>query len=99
MQIRAGFEISYECFIDTPMALLLNVHTSRRSDLITPDTLKVDPGVNVAQHIDVFGNLVSRLVAPAGRITFSSDFLIQDIGLPDEQARHAGQAPVEELPD
>jgi transglutaminase-like putative cysteine protease len=99
MQIRAGFEISYECLVDTPMALLLNVHSSRRDDLITPDTLKVDPAVPVTQHVDMFGNVVSRLVAPAGRLTVSSDFLIHDIGVPDEVAPGAGQVAVEDLPD
>ena len=99
MQIRAGFEISYECFTETPMALLLNVHSSRRGDLITPDTLKTDPVVHIAQHIDVFGNLVSRITAPAGRITLSSDFLIHDTGLPDEAPTGAEQVPVDRLPD
>ena len=98
MQIRAGFEISYECNTDTAMALLLSVHPSRRVDLITPDALKTHPDVAIAQHLDVFGNLVSRITAPAGRITLSSDFLIGDTGMPDEQAPEAEQLAVEQLP-
>ena len=37
MQIRAGYEISYECPQPTPMILQLSVHSSRAHDVITSD--------------------------------------------------------------
>ena len=42
MQIRAGFEIAYDCPQPTPMLLVLSVHPSRMPDLIgaAPDRLR-----------------------------------------------------------
>ena len=99
MRIRAGYELSYDCPAPTPMLLMLNVRPERAGDLETPDTLVTDPVVPVRQYIDTFGNVCSRLVAPAGRITLSSDFVIRDHGLPDPQVLEATQHPVEDLPD
>jgi hypothetical protein len=85
MKIRAGYTITYGCLAPTPMLLLLNVHPDRRGDLITQDTVHTDPLVEMTQYVDGFGNLVSRIVAPPGQITLSSDFLIEDTGRPDAQ--------------
>jgi transglutaminase-like putative cysteine protease len=98
MHIRAGFEISYYCFNETPMALLLSVQPDRRHDLVTPDVLTTKPDVKVTQDLDMFGNLVSRVVAPPGLITFKSDFIIADSGKPDIQDGSAKQVPVGDLP-
>jgi transglutaminase-like putative cysteine protease len=99
MRIRAGFEISYYAFGETPMTLLLSVHPSRRGDLITPDVLTTEPTVAVSQHIDLFGNLASRMVAPGGPITIAADFMVVDSGLPEPHDHSARQHPVGELPD
>ncbi|MDB5439216.1 MAG: transglutaminase-like [Caulobacteraceae bacterium] len=98
MRIRAGFEITYNCFDQTPMALLLSVHPSRRHDLVTPDTLVAEPALPIHQHVDLFGKTVSRVVCPPGLETFRSDLLIRDSGRVDRQAPEAGQIPVAELP-
>lgn len=99
MQIRAGYEIAYDCPVPTPLLLLLNVHPSRRQDLVTHDTVYVEPNVPLTQHFDSFGNLATRVLAPAGRITFKADFIVQDSGLPDPVSPDAVQHPVDELPD
>jgi transglutaminase-like putative cysteine protease len=98
MRIRAGFEITYECPAPTPMWLALSVHPSRRDDLETPDQLRADPRPPISQYRDGFGNLCTRLVAPAGRITLSSDFVIQDSGLPDAAGLGAPETPLDQLP-
>jgi transglutaminase-like putative cysteine protease len=98
MKIRAGYTITYGLIAPTPMLLLLNVHPSRRADLITADTLRTDPEVEVTQYLDNFDNRVSRIVAPPGQITLSSDFLIEDSGAPDIQDPSAREVPVPELP-
>jgi hypothetical protein len=36
--------------------------------------------------------------APAGRVSMSTDFLVQDMGEPDATAGEAAQHPLEELP-
>ena len=98
MQIRAGFEISYYCFSQTPMALLLSVHPDRMADLATPDAITTKPDVTLTEERDQFGNRVSRVVAPPGLITFKSDFIIADSGEPDVQDWSAKQVPVADLP-
>jgi transglutaminase-like putative cysteine protease len=98
MRIRCGFDISFDCPAPTPMLLSLSVHPSRRDDLETADWVRTDPFLDVQQYIDGFGNIVSRVVAPAGRTTFAADFIIRDSGLVDEYAPDAAQALVEDLP-
>jgi transglutaminase-like putative cysteine protease len=81
------------------MLLMLNVRPERAGDLETPDELKVDPPAPVHRYTDAFGNICSRLVAPAGRTTFSTRFVIRDSGLPDPVLPDAEQEPVEAIPD
>ena len=99
MRIRAGYEIIFDCPVPVPMMLTLSVHTSRQGDLETPDWIRTDPVVPVNKYVDGFGNVCSRILAPAGRTTLSADFVIRDTGLVDDYAPDAPQIPVEDLPD
>ncbi|OJU10830.1 MAG: transglutaminase, partial [Caulobacterales bacterium 68-7] len=99
MRLHTGFELIYDCVAATPMLLMLSVHPSRRGDLETPDWLRTDPPVQVRRYIDGFGNICSRLEAPAGRISISADFIVRDTGLIDIYAPEAMQHPVADLPD
>ena len=99
MKIRCGFEIDYECPAPSPLLLMLSIRPERRPDLITPEVLTVDPAVPVLQYIDLYGNVCSRVLAPAGPVRFSSDFVIQDSGEPDPVVPDAEQHPVAYLPD
>jgi transglutaminase-like putative cysteine protease len=98
MQIRVGFEMVYEFFARTPMVLMLNVHPSRAADIIEPDQLRIAPTLPLTRYLDEFGNVCTRLVAPAGELTISTDALIADSGLPDAVAPVARQYEVAELP-
>ena len=99
MRISTGFQLVYDCPADTPMLLMLSVHPSRRDDLETPDWLRTEPALDVRQYLDGYGNICSRLVAPAGRLTLSADFVIRDDGLIDPYVPDAAQHPVQDLPD
>ena len=99
MRIRAGFEITYECPAPSPMLMMLNVHPSRRADLVTPDDLRVDREARISHYTDLFGNLCSRALLPAGRTTLSTDFIIEDSGRPDPVLSETQLAKVEDLPD
>ncbi len=99
MEIRAGYRISFNCLQPMPIHLRLSVHPDRRHDLITPDTLVASVPAPMSQHVDEFGNIVTRVRAPAGPITFSSSFVIADSGAPDPQLLNARQTEIEELPD
>ena len=99
MRIRAGFEITYDCPAPVTMLLTLSVHSSRRADLETPDWVQTNPMVHVRQYIDGFGNICSRVDAPAGRFVISSDFVIRDSGAVDIYEPWALQIDVPNLPD
>ncbi len=98
MQIRIGYELSYECPQPTPMILTLNVHFSRVSDLVIPDYLRTDPALPIRAYRDSFGNWCSRIVARRGRTRIFTDALINDTGEADVVAR-AAQTPLESLPE
>jgi transglutaminase-like putative cysteine protease len=99
MKIHAGYQIAYECPQSTPMLLMLHVHPSRLPDLITPDQIRFDPPVEHRQYRDGFGNICTRILAPAGRLEICADFLIHDSGMPDLVVPDAAQNPVDQLPN
>lgn len=98
MRMRLGCRLSFQLPAPTPMILLLNVHYSRAGDLERPDLLTTDPAVPVEAYRDAFGNWCSRIVAPAGQITVTTDGVIRDEGLSDPVGQDALQHPVEQLP-
>lgn len=99
MQIRAGYDIAYQCYQDVPMVFLLSVHPSRERDLITPQCIAVSPNVPMRQGQDAFGNVWTRLLAPTGLLEIRNEFVIYDNGRPDEVAPQAHQWEVNDLPD
>ena len=99
MRIRAGYEIAYECPQLTPMLLVLSVHPSHMEDTEGAHRIGFDPPLEARDYRDGFGNICTRILAPEGRLTISTDFVIRDSGLPDEVAPEARQHQVEDLPD
>jgi transglutaminase-like putative cysteine protease len=99
MQIRVGYELTFDCPQATPMVLLLNIHHSRVNDIVVPDRVTTDRQVQIASYRDTFGNWCSRLVAPQGRIRIASTAVVNDTGAPDPVVAWAHQHPVQELPD
>jgi transglutaminase-like putative cysteine protease len=99
MKIRAGFRIGYECPQPTPMLLVLNVHPSRRVDLLTDQLLEFDQPIDCREYTDTFGNACARIVAPPGLTTISTDFEIYDSGLPEPVPENAIQHDIKDLPD
>ncbi|MDB5405971.1 MAG: transglutaminase [Rhodospirillales bacterium] len=98
MQIRAGYEIVFDCPNPTPMVLMLSIHPSRISSLRTPHRIVFDRPAAASDYRDGFDNICTRIVAPAGRLTISSDFIIGDGGAPDPVVLDARQDAVEDLP-
>lgn len=99
MKIRAGFRLGYECEHDTAMLLVLNIHPSRRTDLLTEQVLSFDRPIEASGYIDAFGNACSRIVAPAGLTTITTEFDIYDDGRPDPVPENAWQHEIKDLPD
>jgi transglutaminase-like putative cysteine protease len=98
MQIRAGYEIVYECSRPTPMNLMLNIHFTRVHDLVISDQLMTDPSCPVTGYRDSFGNWCSMVAAPSGATRLFTDALVNDSGMPDVVMTEARQTPVEALP-
>lgn len=99
MIIRAGYDIAFHCQQATPMVLMLSVHPSRQRDLVSEDRVELSGGIAQRDYVDMFGNICTRLVAPAGLLEVRNAFLIRDSGLPDEVAPQARQLEVDELPN
>jgi transglutaminase-like putative cysteine protease len=97
MQIRAGYEISYDCPQPTPMIAMLSVHPSRIADLLTLDRMRLEPQIIPNTYHDNFGNFCHVIRAPAGRLRIAADFVIQDSGEPDVIAPLAEQHALEDL--
>src|SRR5579863_10732243 len=98
MRIRIGYQIEFEVHAITPMVALLHVHPSRESDLLEPDTLRIEPGVAATEYLDGFGNRCTRFVAQPGPLRLANSTLIEDSGMPDEVDPHAREVPVGEVP-
>jgi hypothetical protein len=97
--IEAGFDVAFECPAATPMILQPNIHPSRDADLLTPDRIASDPLLPMRSYLDLFGNRVTRVEVPAGLVTFSDRFVIQDSGEPDETPPDVRTTPIADLPD
>jgi len=98
MKISVGYEMIYEFPQPTPMIVVMGVHFTRASDIITPDYLMTSPSVPVAPYRDSFGNWCSRIVAPEGRIRLFANGVVRDSGMPDVVVPSAAQHCVEDLP-
>jgi transglutaminase-like putative cysteine protease len=87
MNIRIGYDISFQTTVNLPMNLALYTHPSREADLLFPDFIHVQPehGPELPVHIarDAFGNKIGRIVSPGGRLRIGSENIIRDSGLPD----------------
>ena len=99
MQIQVGYELIYNFPQPTPMILMVNIHYSRASNIVTPDFLTTDPSVPITAYRDAFGNWCTRIVAPAGRIQLKSTAVVRDTGEPDLVVPLAQQHAVEDLPE
>jgi transglutaminase-like putative cysteine protease len=99
VEIRAGYDIAFQCFQQTPMVLMLSIEPARVKDLLSEHRIRFSPDIPSSDYVDTFGNTCTRIVAPAGLIEIRNEFLIADSGLPDEVAPDARQLEVGELPD
>jgi len=99
MLIRVGYDIIFEHPAPTPLIVMLYLHPSRVPSIRRGEYLLVEPQVQVSHYTDSFGNRCGRLLAPAGRIQFWNDAVIEDAGQPDRQNTRAVQHEIYDLPD
>ncbi len=99
MLIRAGYAIGFDTTQPVPMLASLSVHPSRNRDLKTAQRIMSTPDVPLYDYVDSFGNVCTRLTIPAGGISLSTGFVIEDPFTPDPVAPDAPQHAIEDLPD
>ena len=99
IQLRVGYELAYDCPQPTPMILVLNIHHSRASDIVTADCLTTRPSVPLTFYRDAFGNWCTRIVAPPGRIVLSASAIVNDSGVPEPRALSNRQHTLQDLPE
>lgn len=98
IRMRIGCRLKYRLTQPTPLIAMLNVHYSRFGDLERADYLVTSPSVPLESYRDGFGNWCTRMVAPAGEFTLSTDGIFRDCGLPDPVAPDVPQQAVQDLP-
>lgn len=98
MLIRVGYEIMFEVPAPAPMLLMLALRPEREATVRRAGRMRLEPEVPVDRFTDGFGNQCARIVAPAGTLRIWDDTIVEDDGLPDEQAVTAAAAAVEALP-
>ena len=98
MFIRAGYEIVIESKADTVLILALSPHSSFDGRIIGSAAVQADPELPLQTFLDTFGNRLTRLRAPAGRLTLWSDCIVEVDGKPDVFDWTAQQHDVGDLP-
>ena len=86
MLIRVGYEMVFDIPTPVPMLLMLALRPERAPSVRRPGGLRVEPEAPVVTFTDGFGNVCSRIVAPAGTLRLWDDAIVEDDGRSDVQA-------------
>src|ERR1700688_3313175 len=76
MKIHLGYELIYESEQPTPMVLMLTAQPGATQRLLIKDEIHIEPAVPVDLYQDAYGNLCTRLEAPAGLLRITTDALL-----------------------
>ena len=99
MFIEAGYNISFECTSETPLLLMVHIRPERHVDLTAPEKFTLWPDIPYRTYTDHFGNICTRIIAPAGTLSLWNRFVIADSGLTESMPEGASQHGIDELPD
>src|SRR5260370_639400 len=98
MEIRLGYELSFEVPRPTPMQLMLYVHPEQASRLRQPERIEIEPATAVEDFVDEFGNRAARILAPAGTVRVRYDNVIDVSGRAEAPITGARLTPVHAMP-
>src|SRR3989442_12525403 len=98
MEIRLGYELSFEVPRPTPMQLMLYVHPEQASRLRRPERIEIEPATAVEDFVDEFGNRAARILAPAGTVRDRYDNPIDVSGRPEAPITGARLTPWRAMP-
>ena len=98
MQIRYGFHIELTLDQPTTLVTLMDIHPSRRGDVIRETPLQSSQPVPIETFIDGYGNVSRRLTAGAGGLALTLEGIVRDSGRHDDFEESADALPPSELP-
>jgi transglutaminase-like putative cysteine protease len=98
MRIRYGFDIELTLFQPTTVVTVMDVHPSRRSDVLEESAFRTNRGAGCETFVDCFGNLTRRVTADAGGLALRLEGVINDSGLHDPVDPSADSVGVSDLP-
>jgi transglutaminase-like putative cysteine protease len=98
MQIRYGFDIELELLQPTTIVTVMDIHPSRRSDVVEESGLHRNQDIRFEKFIDCFGNVSRRINADAGSLAIKLQGLVNDTGLHEPVAVNAAQTSAALLP-
>jgi transglutaminase-like putative cysteine protease len=99
LTVRIGYDIVVSQQAPTPLVALLSVRPEVAPRLIVPDSLQTEPFVPLRHYQDAFGNVCTRLVAPAGSLRLWAEGRLTADETPEPLPHTALQYPIEALPD
>ena len=99
MKIRFGYELEYTSPQATPMIFMLHAQPNPGQRVLIADDMRISPDVPRSCYLDAFGNICTRLEAPAGALRISADALLDDPGVAEREMRSAREYAIPELPD
>ena len=98
MFIRIGYEIVIDSKAGTVLILALSPHSDFAGRFVGSVAVQAIPDLRLETFLDGFGNRLTRLRAPAGRVTLWSDSIVEVDGKPDVFDWNAQQHDVADLP-
>ncbi len=99
MEIRIGFDVVCQCPAPTAMVLMLHTHPERARDLVQAEDLHFTSLEPARDYMDSFGNICTRVIAPAGESRFTGSAIVRDHGGHDPVDIYAQELPIARLPD
>ena len=100
IRVRAGFELHFELSQPTPMLFVVEP-LERPGQRILAARKRIVPQLPLPEttsYQDMMGNVVWRMLAPAGRLEVSHDLLVEVSASPDPVLPTLPKARVEDLP-
>ncbi|GGR14571.1 transglutaminase-like domain-containing protein [Deinococcus ruber] len=100
IRVRAGFELHFELTAPTPMMFIVEP-LERPGQRILAARKRIVPQLPLLEttsYQDMMGNVVWRMLAPAGRLEVSHDLLVEVSANPDPVLPNLPKARVEDLP-
>jgi transglutaminase-like putative cysteine protease len=98
MHILYGFDIELDLSQLTTLVTVMDIHPSRKDDVVSESDLHMSQLIAVETFPDGFGNTCRRMTANAGRLALKLTGVLFDTGLQDRFDLSADAVPTAELP-